>query len=158
MQNQPRHLDICSVIHSWQNNHLVLEVQATDSSRLCDISMNSKHVEPLCFPLLFPCGHAGWIREMKKDLMAEQYLMARLLKPEKLGSNFLTALAQYASAKVDCRTGEPFAVNEDLAVVNEYQIADVLVQPELRVNFPIAVGLHNKLSIRIPNSMDRLTL
>ena len=134
MQNQPRHLDICSVINSRQNNHLVLEVQATDSSRLCDISMDNKHVEPLCFPLLFPCGHAGWTREMKKDFTAEQYLMARLLKPEKLGSDFLTALAQYASAKVDRHTGEPFADDENLAVVNEYQIVDVLVQPELRVN------------------------
>ena len=71
---------------------------------------------------------------MKKDFTAEQYLMARLLKPEKLGSDFLTALAQYASAKVDRHTGEPFADDENLAVVNEYQIVDVLVQPELRVN------------------------
>jgi hypothetical protein len=134
MKNQPRHLDICSVINSRQNNHLVLEVQETDGSRLCDIAMDSKHVEPLCFPLLFPCGHAGWTREMKKDLTAEQYLIARLLKPEKLGSNFLTAFAQYASARVDCRTGEPFDANENVAIINEFQIVDLLVQAKLRVN------------------------
>ena len=41
MSNRPRHLDICSVINSRPNNHLVLEVQATDNSSLCDITMET---------------------------------------------------------------------------------------------------------------------
>ena len=61
--------------------------------------------------------------------------MARMLKPERLGSNYLTALAQSGdSVKVDSRTGEPFDPEEDVAIVNEYQVDGVLVRPDLRVN------------------------
>jgi hypothetical protein len=61
-------------------------------------------------------------------------LNCKALKPEKLGSNYLMALAQYASTKVDYHTGELFVADEEMAIVNKCQKADVLVQTELRVN------------------------
>jgi hypothetical protein len=134
MPNQERHLDVCSVINCRQNNHLVLGVRATDGSDLDDIAMDTKHVEPLCFPLLLPCGHPGWTRDMKRKLTAMQYLAARLLKPEKHGSTYLTGKALHPSVKIDGRSCEPFAINEDNAIVERYKVSDVLVQPLLHVN------------------------
>ena len=121
MPNQERHLDVCSVINTRQNNHLVLGVRATDGSDLDDITMDTKHVEPLCFPLLFPCGHPGWTREMKNKLTGMQYLAARLLKPEKHGSKYITRKSLHPSVKIDGRSGEPFSVNQDDITVEQYK-------------------------------------
>jgi len=134
MPHQERHLDVCSVINTRQNNHLVLGVRATDGSDLDDITMDTKHVEPLCFPLLFPCGHPGWTREMKNKLTGMQYLAARLLKPERHGSKYLTWKALHPSVKIDGRSGEPFAVNEDVVTVERYKLSDDLVQALLHIN------------------------
>jgi hypothetical protein len=127
-------LDVCSVINCRQNNHLVLGVRAADGSDLDDIAMDSIHVEPVCFPILFPCGHGGWTREMKNCITPMQYLAARLLKPEKHGGKFLTALTLHPAVKVDSRCGEPFEINEDIDIVENYKISDTLVQGQLHVN------------------------
>jgi hypothetical protein len=97
-------------------------------------AMDSKHVEALCFPLLFPCGHAGWTRDMKSHITAMQYLAVRLLKPEKHGARFLTGLTLHPAVKIDSRCGEPFGINEDVAIVEKYKVSDRLVQGQLYVN------------------------
>jgi hypothetical protein len=38
----------------------------------------------------------------------DAYVMARLLQPEMVGYNYMTASAQYAHECMDGRTGEPF--------------------------------------------------
>jgi hypothetical protein len=44
--------------------------------------MNSRHVEPLCYPVLFPHGESGWGEGIKDLVSFYQYLASRILQPE----------------------------------------------------------------------------
>lgn len=135
MPNQSHHLDICSVINCRQNNSLVLQVEPTDGTNVSDIQMDSKEVEPLCFPLLLPCGHSGWVYDMHKRLSAMEYLAARLLKPEMKDGKYLTAAALCPTfTKVDRRTGEPFDVDENPDVIEEHKVPGEVCELLLRIN------------------------
>jgi hypothetical protein len=76
--------------------------------------MDSENVEGLCFPLLFPHGEPGYTNASKSGMSPDEYAMARLMMPEKLGHDFMTAQAPYAPIEfIDSRTGEAFAPTED---------------------------------------------
>jgi hypothetical protein len=57
--------------------------------------MNSEKVEPLCFPLLFPHGEAGYTNNQKDHISQLQYVMARIPRPEKIYGQWMTATARY---------------------------------------------------------------
>jgi hypothetical protein len=42
----------------------------------------SKHVEPLCYPLLFPYGEEGWSIDVRSEVDFMEYLCSRILLPE----------------------------------------------------------------------------
>jgi hypothetical protein len=80
--------------------------------------MDSEKVEGLCFPLLFPHAEPGYTNASKSRLGPDKYVMARLLRPEKIGGKFMTATAAHAPYQcIDSRTGEPFTHTEDAVVV-----------------------------------------
>ena len=83
-----------------------MEIQMqTRNNNVSSISMDSKEVEPVCFPLLFPLGENGWTNEMKPKLTAEAYIIARLLHPEKIMGKYMTAEATHSPyLNVDSRT------------------------------------------------------
>jgi hypothetical protein len=61
--------------------------------------------------------------------------MARLLRPEKIGGQYMTATAAHEPHFcIDSRTGEPFAPNENPLEVEVYQVPDISVQRSLQVN------------------------
>jgi len=61
--------------------------------------------------------------------------MARLLRPEKSVSGYMTAHAGYAPLQyIDGHTGEPFAPTEAQSEVEEHKLQGVLIQCILRVN------------------------
>ncbi len=61
--------------------------------------------------------------------------MARLLRPEKLVSGYMTAHAGYAPLQyIVSRTGEPFAPTELQSEVEEHKLQGVLIRCILRVN------------------------
>jgi hypothetical protein len=47
------------------------------------VKMTSEKVEPLFFPILFPLVEDGWTNDLKDCITAEEYVMWRLLMPEK---------------------------------------------------------------------------
>ncbi len=62
--------------------------------------------------------------------------MSRLMMPEKLGRDFMTARAPYAPIEcIDSRTGQAFAPTEDQSEIDEHQMQGALIFPLLRVNF-----------------------
>ncbi len=73
-----------------------LQVTTTNSS-ISDVKINSEHVEGLCYPLLFPHVEPGFTNEMKDHISAVDYVMARMLMPEKIGRKYMTAPARYYS-------------------------------------------------------------
>jgi hypothetical protein len=73
---------------------------------------------------------SGFVMRMSPDA----YVMARLLQPEMVGDNYMTASAQYAHECMDGRTGEPFEPTTDQSEIDEHQMQGALIFPLLRVN------------------------
>ncbi len=97
-----------------------------DVSSVC---MTSKKVEPLFFPILFPHGERGWTNDLLKDrITAEEYLMWRLLMPEKYGSEYMTAMAVGPPFEIlDSQTGYPFLPNQNSSKIEEHLIEGIAV-------------------------------
>ena len=65
----------------------------------------------------------------------DEYAMSRLMMPEKLGRDFMTAQAPYGPIEcIDSRTGEAFAPTEDQSEIEEHQVQGVSTFPRVRVN------------------------
>jgi hypothetical protein len=134
MVDQVQHFDVCSVVNNRQTGAIKLQVK-TNTGNVSDIDMNSEKVEGLCFPLLFPHAEPGYTNASKNRLSPDEYVMARLLKPEKIHRKYMIATAPQAPYLcIDSRTGEPFADMEDECVVQSYQVPNVLINRRLRVN------------------------
>jgi hypothetical protein len=85
------------------------------TNSVSDINMDSEKVERLCFPLLFPHGEPGYSNLSKSRLSSDEYVMAKMLRPEKLHDEYMTAQASYAPFQcIDiCILGELFAPTKD---------------------------------------------
>ncbi len=134
MVDQVQHFDVCSVVNNRQTGAMTLQVR-TRNGNVSDINMDSEKVEGLCFPLLLPHAEHGYTNASKSCLSPDEYVMARLLRPEKIGGQYMTATAAHEPYLcIDSRTGEPFAPNEDSLEVEVYQVQDISVQRSLQVN------------------------
>ena len=96
---------------------------------LCvSVNMDSEKVEGLCFPLLFPHGEPGYTNASKSCMSPDEYVISRLLRPEKIGGNFMTVQAMYALFEcIDSRTSEEFVPTEDPSQIDEHQVPGVVV-------------------------------
>jgi hypothetical protein len=113
MVDQVQHFDVCSVVNNRQTGAMMLQVR-TRNGTVFDINMDSEKVEGLCFPLLFPHAKHGYTNASKSCLSPDEYVMARLLRPEKIGGQYMTATAAHEPYLcIDSRTVEPFASNKD---------------------------------------------
>jgi hypothetical protein len=134
MVDQVQHFDVCSVVNNRQTGAMRLQVR-TSNGNVSDVNMDSEKVEGLCFPLLFPHAEPGYTNASKSRLGPDEYVMARLLRPEKNYGKYMTATAAHAPYQcIDSRTGEPFTHTKDAVVVEAYQIHDTLIHCSLRVN------------------------
>ncbi len=84
MVDQVQHFDVCSVVNIRQTGAMSLRVR-THTNSVSDINMDSEKVEGLRFPLLFPHGEPGYTNASKRRMSPDEYVMSRLLMPEKLG-------------------------------------------------------------------------
>ncbi len=100
MTNQPTHFDVCSVMNNRQTGEMKLQVE-THSHSVSNVSLDSEKVEGLCFPLLFPHGEPGYTNASKSGMSPDEYAMSRLMMPEKLGRDFMTAQAPYGP--IECK-------------------------------------------------------
>ncbi len=92
---------------------MALQVK-THINSVSDINMDSEKVKRLCIPLLFPHGEPGYTNWSKSCLSPDEYVMAKLLRPEKIYGEYMTAQASYPQFQcIDIRTGELFAPTED---------------------------------------------
>jgi hypothetical protein len=86
---------------------------------------------------LFPHGHgeSGFTNEMKDHISPADYVMARMLMPDKIGCKHMTAPARYYSETqiIDSCIGEPFASDEDVDQVDQHGMQITTCQ-FLRVN------------------------
>jgi hypothetical protein len=97
--------------------------------------MDSEKVEGLCFPLLFPHGEPGYTYFIKSCLSPDEYVMAMMLRPEKIHGEYMTAQASYTPFQcIDIHTGELFAPTKDQYQVKANQVQGVLIRHLLRVN------------------------
>jgi hypothetical protein len=64
----------------------------------------------------------------------DAYVMARLLQPEMVEYNYMTASAQYAHECMNGRTGKPFEPTADQSEIDEHQMQGALIFHLLRVN------------------------
>jgi hypothetical protein len=94
MPNQMSHLHfyVCSVMNNRQTGEMRLQVK-TQNHRVSDVCLDSAMVEPLCFPLLHCHGDPGYTNKIKSQLSPDAYVMSRLLMPEKLDFEYMTAQA-----------------------------------------------------------------
>ncbi len=71
---------------------------------------------------MIPHGEPGFTNEMKDHISPADYVMARMLVPEKIGLKYMTAPARYYSETqtIDSRIGEPFASDEDVDQVDQH--------------------------------------
>ena len=62
---------------------MILQVKMHTNS-VSDIKMDLEKVEGLCFLLLFPHGEPGYTNSSKSRLSPDEYVMAKMLRPEKI--------------------------------------------------------------------------
>jgi hypothetical protein len=113
MVHQVQHFDVCSVVYNRQTGAMTLQVK-THTNCVSDINMDSEKVEGICFPLLFPHGKPGYTNLSKSRLSLDEYVMAMMLRPEKINGEYMTAQATYAPFQcIDIHTGELFEPTKD---------------------------------------------
>ncbi len=107
----------------------------THTNSVSDINMDSEKVEGLCFPLLFLHGEPGYTNLSKSRLSPDECVMAKMLRPEKIYGEYMTAQASYPLFQcIDIPTGELFAPTKDQCLVEANRVPDVLIRHLLRVN------------------------
>ncbi len=90
--NQRPLFNVCSVHNEQQTGEMSIQIKVHNDD-VSSVKMTSEKVEPLFFPILFPLGEDGWTNDLKDCITTEEYVMWRLLMPEKYGSEYMTALA-----------------------------------------------------------------
>jgi hypothetical protein len=134
MVDQVQHFDVCSVVNNRQTGAMRLEVRMSNGN-VSNVNMESPKVEGLCFPLFSPHAEPGYTNACKSRLGPDEYVMARLLRPEKNDGEYMTARAAHAPYQcIDSRTGEPFTHIKDADVVQAYQVQDTFINHFLCVN------------------------
>jgi hypothetical protein len=129
-----QHFDVCSVENYRQTGAMTLQVKMHTNS-VSDINMDSEKVERLCFPLLFPHRKPGYTNLSKSCLSPDEYVMAKVLRPEKIYGKCMTAQASYAPFQcIDICTGKLFAPTEDQCQVKANRVPGVSIFCLLRVN------------------------
>jgi hypothetical protein len=81
MVDQVQHFDVCSVVNNRQTGEMMLEIK-TSNGNVSNVNMDSKKVEGLFFPLLFPHAKPGYTNACKSHLSPDNYVMSRLLLPD----------------------------------------------------------------------------
>jgi hypothetical protein len=100
--------DVCSVRNNQRTGEMPIQIKAHNDD-VSSVKMTSEKVEPLFFPILFPLGEDGWTNDLKDCITAEEYVMWRILMPEKYGSECMTALAAEPPLEIlDRQTGHLF--------------------------------------------------
>ncbi len=94
MIRKVQHFDVCSVVSNRQTGVMTLQVK-THTNSVSDINMDSEKVEGLCFPLLSPHGEPGYTNLSRSRLSPDEYVMAQMLRPEKIHGEYMTAQASY---------------------------------------------------------------
>ncbi len=103
--------------------------------RVSDVLLDSEKVEGLCFPMLFCHGKHGYTNKSKSRLSPDAYAMARLMRPEKSVSEYMTAHAGYVTHQcIDSHTGELVALTELQSQVEEHKLQGISIRCILRVN------------------------
>jgi hypothetical protein len=134
MVHQVQHFDVCSVVNNRQLGAMTLQVK-THTNSVSDINMDSEKVEGLYFLLLFPHGEPGYTKSSKSHLSPDEYVMAKMLRPEKIHSEYMTTQASYAPFQcIDICTVELFATTEDQCQFKVNRVPGVSVCCLLRVN------------------------
>jgi len=90
MVNQPTEkakTRVFAVLNSRRSDNMSLQV-TTKSGSVSDVKMNSKDVERLCYPLFHPHGEPGYSNDLKAELSPGDYVMSRLMMPERKGETF----------------------------------------------------------------------
>jgi hypothetical protein len=101
----------------------------THTNSVSDINMDSEKVEGLCFPLLFPHGEPGYTHLSKNRLSPDEYVMAKMLRPEKIYGEYMTAQASNLPFQcIDICTGELFAPTKDQCQVKANRVPDVSIR------------------------------
>ncbi len=113
---------------------MLIQIKAHNDD-VSSVEMTSEKVEPLFFPILLPLGEDGWTNDLKDCINAEEYVMWRLLMPEKYGSEYMTALAAEPPFEIlDRQTGHHFFPNENVSEIEEKQIEGSAVCQILRTD------------------------
>ncbi len=134
MVHQVQHFDVCSVVNNRQTGAMTLQVKMHTNS-VSDINMDSEKVEGLCFPLLFPHGEPGYTNSSKSHLSPDEYVMAKMLRPENIHGEYMTAQASYPQLQcIDICTGELFAPTKDQCQVKANRVPVVSIHCLWKVN------------------------
>jgi hypothetical protein len=134
MVHQVQNFDVCSVVNNRQTGAMTLQVK-TNTNSVSDINMDSEKVEGLCFPLFFPHGEPGYTNSSKSCLSPDEHVMAKMLRPEKIHGEYMTAQASYPPFQcINICTVELFAPTKDQCQVKANRVPDVSICCLLRVN------------------------
>jgi hypothetical protein len=94
MVDQIQQYDVCSIVNNRQTGIMTLQVK-THTNSVSDINIDSEKVEGLCFTLLFPHREPSYTNASKSCLSPDEYVIARMVRPEKNQVEYMTAQAHY---------------------------------------------------------------
>jgi hypothetical protein len=86
--NQQPLFDVCSVCIDQETGEMLIQIKAHN-----ECQNDFQKGGAIFFPILCPLGEDGWTNDLKDHNTAEEYVMWRLLMPEKYGSEYMIALA-----------------------------------------------------------------
>jgi hypothetical protein len=99
LKNQVKYFDVAQISNTEATGCRVLKIHFKDNTTNF-IDIESKEMEPLCYPLIFQNGEYGWSLNDRNELPYRRYLSSRLLKPELLeGLDSVTGGPRYLEAE-----------------------------------------------------------
>jgi hypothetical protein len=81
LRNAVQYFDVAHLTEDRATGERVVRFN-TVAGRNGEVDMDSLHVEPMTYPLLFMHGERGWSKQDESDIPYNRYLSSRLLMPE----------------------------------------------------------------------------
>jgi len=83
VSNIPHLLDVASVTDDSAIGKRVIHFKLKNTRQWQKLPITHEHIEPLSYPILFLAGENGWGIDLKPTVHFPEYIVSRMLMPEK---------------------------------------------------------------------------
>jgi len=95
------YLDVAQITSNAAAGNRIITFQRKGERRATSLSCTDKMWEPFIYPLLFFHGERGWGADIRKTIKYTDYLIARLLCPEKIDQNGVSTTLRVPNQALD---------------------------------------------------------